>query len=118
MKKTIADDFAQFFIDQTPKFDELIMESIRPADTWVPLPRRPASWWLTRESVRKIVEGNAYTVSRKVWSPQEYKAGGDGGWLLNVSIGTIPQGMPVEVIQDRFRAVWPNVSEAWRPVTR
>lgn len=30
-----ACDFPQFFVDQTPYFDELIMEDIRPADGWL-----------------------------------------------------------------------------------
>lgn len=30
-----ACDFGQFFVDQTPKFDELIMEDIRPTDGWL-----------------------------------------------------------------------------------
>ena len=30
-----ACDFPQFFVDQTPKFDELIMEDIRPTDGWL-----------------------------------------------------------------------------------
>lgn len=30
-----ACDFPQFFVDQTPKFDELIMEDIRPTDGWI-----------------------------------------------------------------------------------
>lgn len=28
-------DFGQFFVDQTPRFDELIMEDIRPTDGWI-----------------------------------------------------------------------------------
>ena len=59
--------FGQFFVDQTPRFDEAIMEDIRPTD----------------------------------------------GWLLNVSTGTTPMGTPVEITQDRFRAVWPNTTKAW-----
>jgi hypothetical protein len=62
-----ACDFPQFFVDQTPKFDELIMEDIRPTD----------------------------------------------GWLLNVSTGTTPMGTPVEITQDRFRAVFPNTTKPW-----
>ena len=65
-----ACDFPQFLVDQTPKFDELIMEDIRPTD----------------------------------------------GWLLNVSTGTTPMGTPVEITQDRFRNVYPNVTKAWRKV--
>lgn len=30
-----ACDFPQFFVDQTPRFDELIMEDIRPTDGWI-----------------------------------------------------------------------------------
>jgi hypothetical protein len=30
-----ACDFPQFFVDQTPKFDELIMQDIRPTDGWL-----------------------------------------------------------------------------------
>jgi hypothetical protein len=30
-----ACDFPQFFVDQTPKFDEMIMEDIRPTDGWL-----------------------------------------------------------------------------------
>jgi hypothetical protein len=30
-----ACDFPQFFVDQTPRFDELIMEDIRPSDGWL-----------------------------------------------------------------------------------
>lgn len=30
-----ACDFAQFLVDQTPRFDELIMEDIRPTDGWL-----------------------------------------------------------------------------------
>ena len=35
------------------------------------------------------------------------------GWLLNVSTGTTPMGTPVEVTQDRFRAVFPNTTKTW-----
>src|SRR6516164_6368214 len=28
-------DFPQFLVDQTPKFDEMIMEDIRPTDGWL-----------------------------------------------------------------------------------
>jgi hypothetical protein len=31
----LACDFPQFLVDQTPKFDELIMEDIRPTDGWL-----------------------------------------------------------------------------------
>jgi hypothetical protein len=30
-----ACDFGQFFVDETPRFDELIMEDIRPSDGWL-----------------------------------------------------------------------------------
>lgn len=30
-----ACDFPQFLVDQTPKFDELIIEDIRPTDGWL-----------------------------------------------------------------------------------
>ena len=30
-----ACDFPQFFVDETPRFDELIMEDIRPTDGWM-----------------------------------------------------------------------------------
>lgn len=65
-----ACDFPQFFVDQTPRFDELIMEDIRPTD----------------------------------------------GWIGNVSIGTLPQGTPAEVTQDRFRSVFPNTTKTWSRV--
>lgn len=65
-----ACDFVQALVDETPRFDELIMEDIRPTD----------------------------------------------GWLLNVSTGTTPIGTPVEVTQDRFRAVWPNTTKTWSRV--
>jgi hypothetical protein len=65
-----ACNFPQFFVDQTPRFDELIMEDIRPTD----------------------------------------------GWILNVSTGTTPMGTPVEITQDRFRAVWPNTTKVWNRV--
>jgi hypothetical protein len=65
-----ACDFGQFLVDQTPRFDELIMEDIRPTD----------------------------------------------GWILNVSTGTTPMGTPVEITQDRFRAVWPNTTKTWTKV--
>jgi len=38
------------------------------------------------------------------------------GWLLNVSTGSTPMGTPVEITQDRFRAVYPNVTKAWSKV--
>jgi len=65
-----ACDFGQFMVDQTPRFDELIMEDIRPTD----------------------------------------------GWLYNISTGTTPMGTPVQITQDRFRAVWPNTTKTWRQV--
>jgi hypothetical protein len=65
-----ACDFGQFFVDQTPKFDELIMEDIRPTD----------------------------------------------GWIGNVSTGSTPMGTPVQITQDRFRAVWPNTTKVWNRV--
>jgi hypothetical protein len=65
-----ACDYVQYLVDQTPKFDEAIMEDIRPTD----------------------------------------------GWLLNVSTGTTPMGTPIEITQDRFRAVWPNTTKTWQRV--
>jgi hypothetical protein len=62
-----ACDFPQFLVDQTPKFDEIIMQDIRPTD----------------------------------------------GWLYNVSTGTTEMGTPVEVTQDRFRHVFPNITKPW-----
>ncbi len=62
-----ACDLPQFLVDQTPVFDEIIMEDIRPTD----------------------------------------------GWLYNVSTGTNPMGTPVEVTQDRFRAVFPTTTKTW-----
>lgn len=62
-----ACDFPQFLVDQTPRFDEIIMEDIRPTD----------------------------------------------GWLYNVSTGTTEMGTPVEVTQDRFRSVFPNITKPW-----
>lgn len=62
-----ACDFPQFLVDQTPKFDEIIMQDIRPTD----------------------------------------------GWLYNVSTGTTEMGTPVEVTQDRFRSVFPNITKPW-----
>lgn len=62
-----ACDFPQFLVDQTPRFDEVIMEDIRPTD----------------------------------------------GWLYNVSTGTTEMGTPVEVTQDRFRSVFPNITKPW-----
>ena len=35
------------------------------------------------------------------------------GWLYNVSTGTTEMGTPVEVTQDRFRSVFPNVTKPW-----
>lgn len=35
------------------------------------------------------------------------------GWLLNVDGGTMPVGTPVEVTQDRFKTVYPNVTKVW-----
>jgi hypothetical protein len=57
-------------VDQTPRFDEIIMEDIRPNE----------------------------------------------GWLYNVETGTLPPGTPVEVVQDRFRVVYPNVTKLWNRV--
>lgn len=65
-----ACDFVQALVDETPKFDERIMEDIRPTD----------------------------------------------GWLLNVATGTTPMGTPVEITQDRFRAVFPNTTKVWSKV--
>lgn len=62
-----ACDFPQFLVDQTPRFDEIIMQDIRPTD----------------------------------------------GWLYNVSTGTTEMGTPVEVTQDRFRSVFPNITKPW-----
>jgi len=62
-----ACDFPQFLVDQTPRFDEMIMQDIRPND----------------------------------------------GWLYNVSTGTTPMGTPVEITQDRFRSVFPNITKPW-----
>lgn len=35
------------------------------------------------------------------------------GWLYNVSTGTTEMGTPVEVTQDRFRGVFPNITKPW-----
>ena len=38
------------------------------------------------------------------------------GWLLNVSTGTTAMGTAVEIVQDRFRAVFPNTTKTWNRV--
>jgi hypothetical protein len=38
------------------------------------------------------------------------------GWIGNVSIGSTPVGTPVEITQDRFRAVWPNTTKPFSRV--
>lgn len=116
MTSSQALDFAQFLVDQVPVFDEFIMEEIRPYCQTEILPRRVEQWWIVREKVRKIIEGNSFIPSHKVLAPKEYTQSGDGGWLLNVSAGTIPMGTPVEVTQDRFRAVFPNSSKVWKRI--
>lgn len=35
MSKMMTDEFTQFLLDQVPRFDEMIMESIRPMDGWL-----------------------------------------------------------------------------------
>lgn len=64
-------DFAQFLVDQTPVFDEMILQDIRPTDGWLfnvsgGTSPCPAEWWERREDVRMIVEGPAYHRSRMV----------------------------------------------------
>ncbi|HEX6827211.1 MAG TPA: hypothetical protein VF077_12910 [Nitrospiraceae bacterium] len=60
-------DFAQYLVQETPVFDEMIMEDIRPTD----------------------------------------------GWIGNVSTGTRAMGTPTEVTQDRFKHVYPDVTQKW-----
>lgn len=38
------------------------------------------------------------------------------GWIGNVSVGMQPIGTPVEITQDRFRAVWPNTTKPFNRV--
>lgn len=89
MSKSDDMAFTQFMVDQVPVFDSLILEDIRPNDGWLlnisEVPRHP-KWWLRREEVRKISEGDHYqeTKSSKV------------------------RGVPVEITQDRFKSVWPQ----------
>ncbi len=63
-------DFIQALVDQTPYFDQMIMEDIRPTD----------------------------------------------GWIGNFATATAPMGTPTEIVQDRFRVVWPNTTKTWRKV--
>lgn len=37
-------------------------------------------------------------------------------WMLNASTATVPVGTPVEITQDRFRAVWPNTTKPFSRV--
>lgn len=39
-----------------------------------------------------------------------------GSWIPNVAVGTIEPGTPPEVVHDRFRAVYANVTKAWERV--
>jgi hypothetical protein len=83
-------DFAQFLVEQTPKFDEAILASIKPEDGWllnINTGTMAAGWWMCREAVRQISEGQHYTPS-----PSE------------------AMGCPTEITKDRFAKVFPIFS--------
>jgi hypothetical protein len=61
--------FAQTLVNEVPRFDEVILEDMRPST----------------------------------------------GWTMNVVTESVPMGTPVEITQDRFRAVYPNVTKIWNP---
>ena len=63
-------DYGQFMTDQTPFFSPVIMEDIRPTDSWI----------------------------------------------MNVPMESAKRGTPVEITQDRFRVVIPNVTKQWTRV--
>lgn len=87
-----AQQFVSALVNEVLKFDQMIMESIRPVDGWIGNvsygPFKP-DWFEVRESVRKLSEGRAYKPTR----------------FRNPGI----QGSPCEITQDRFSAIWPNV---------
>jgi hypothetical protein len=62
-----AKAFEKFLVDQTPRFDEEIMQDIRPTDGWITLVemdlRLKEMAWNVRELVWRICEGEHFTPS-------------------------------------------------------
>lgn len=105
-----AAEFLQALVDETPRFDEKIIEDIRPWDVMAchshvdPLQETMAEvservFYECREAVRRLSEGPGYKMSP--WKTRPWSA-------LELMVE------PVEITHDRFRAIFPNTTEVWR----
>lgn len=91
-------DFAEFLVRQTPKFDELIMQDIRPADGWL----------LNLGDRKKEYEWPPSWMPAEVWdSIQGFNGEGTVGAINNRFSDvwpniTMPMGTPVATTNDKF----------------
>lgn len=85
-----ADKFIQTLVNETPKFDEMILKDIRPLDSWIGhLPTVPRlSLW------NRI----------RTWIALKFKLLSE--WIMPGTTQQMP-GEPIEITQDRFKSVWP-----------
>jgi hypothetical protein len=90
--------FAEFLVNQTPVFDEMIMEQIRPEDGWLLNVSYGDSWFddysLTLTEVRRLSEGMAF-------KPFKLRR---------------PKREPIGLPESFSRAIFPDTIGEWRRV--
>jgi hypothetical protein len=110
--------FIDALVAQTPKFDEEIMKDIRGADSWIE--GLPCD--IGRITLGMRLAFFIYTISRWVRRiarkiERRYKMK-SYPWCLSFARESEPVGTPVEITQDRFRNVWPNIAKDSKPTNR
>lgn len=97
-------DLVDFFLNETPRFDEAITEDIRPRTGWLlnvqsgttPVEAKAVripKWWSVREMVRKLSEADCFHASE--FTPK-----------------------PKPTSEDRFRDIFPDTKKAWQSVVK
>jgi len=89
------DEFAKFLLDETPRFDEKIMEGIRQKDDWIGVMHYGEQYLITLSAVRFISENAVNSIPR-------------------MEVSCMPMGTPSEITQDRFKNVWSNTTKRKR----
>lgn len=97
--RTLEQDFIQTLVDQIPVFDQLIMKDIRPTDSWlleVSAGAAPLFTWMSKETSDCLAHFND----------------GWNGSFHDHRFAPWPHGQPYETDADRFKTVFPNMTEA------
>ena len=82
--------FYEFLMRRVEQLDEKIISQLHPSDVWVGTVSTGPSWFFSRESVRKISEGLAYSESQHV-----------------------PEDETVNHVFDQFEKIYPDLNKEW-----